>query len=152
MKYHTTPNPNLAVLVEDEGTTIAVVSTPNPNAEEVAKNLVEMQSLLAEWQVKVQKLERDRAHRFEADEPTVTMRYDLSPAAIDCKIRNRLIEMGWTPPAVAPASKAAPDPRTPANVRVNSGALRMALNVLRRAGKNEVADELEKTAVQGDAD
>lgn len=60
MKYHTTSNPNLAVLVEDEGTTIAVVSTPNPNAEEVAKNLVEMQSLLAEWQAKVRKLERER--------------------------------------------------------------------------------------------
>lgn len=52
----------------------------------------------------------------------------------------------------APTAKVAPDQRTPANVRVNSGALRMALNVLRRAGKNEVADELEKTAVQGDAD
>lgn len=43
-------------------------------------------------------------------------------------------------------SKAAPDPRTPANMRVNGGALILALNVLRRAGKNEVADELEKTA------
>lgn len=42
--------------------------------------------------------------------------------------------------------KVAPDPRTPANMRVNGGALILALNVLRRAGKNEVADELEKTA------
>ncbi|MGV4799074.1 hypothetical protein ACSMEB_08265 [Stenotrophomonas maltophilia] len=31
---------------------------------------------------------------------------------------------------------------------VSGGALRMALNVLRRAGKNEVADELESTAVR----
>lgn len=31
---------------------------------------------------------------------------------------------------------------------VDGGALKMALNVLRRAGKNEVADELEKTAVR----
>ena len=30
---------------------------------------------------------------------------------------------------------------------VNAGALKMALNVLRRAGKDEVADELEKTAM-----
>lgn len=30
---------------------------------------------------------------------------------------------------------------------VNAGALKMALNVLRRAGKGEVADELEKTIV-----
>lgn len=48
MKYHTTSNPNLAILVDDEGDTIAAVSTPNPNAEEVAQNLVEMQSLLSE--------------------------------------------------------------------------------------------------------
>ena len=39
------------------------------------------------------------------------------------------------------------DPRTPADMRVNGGALKLALNVLRRAGKSEVADELEKTAV-----
>ena len=32
---------------------------------------------------------------------------------------------------------------------VDSGALTMALNVLRRAGKDEVVDELEKTAVRG---
>lgn len=31
---------------------------------------------------------------------------------------------------------------------VDSGALQMALNVLRRAGKVEVADELEKTAIR----
>jgi hypothetical protein len=30
---------------------------------------------------------------------------------------------------------------------INAGALKMALNVLRRAGKGEVADELEKTAM-----
>lgn len=35
--------------------------------------------------------------------------------------------------------------QTPANVMVNDGALTLALNVLRRAGKTEVADELEKT-------
>jgi hypothetical protein len=32
-------------------------------------------------------------------------------------------------------------------VLVDQGALKMALNVLRRAGKDEVADELEKSAV-----
>lgn len=31
---------------------------------------------------------------------------------------------------------------------VDSGALRMALNVLRRAGKTEVADELEQSAAR----
>lgn len=34
------------------------------------------------------------------------------------------------------------------DILVNAGALQMALNVLRRAGKDEVADELENTAVQ----
>lgn len=32
-------------------------------------------------------------------------------------------------------------------VLIDQGALKMALNVLRRAGKDEVADELEKSAV-----
>lgn len=32
---------------------------------------------------------------------------------------------------------------------VDSGALKLALNVLRRAGKNEVADALEETAIRG---
>lgn len=41
-------------------------------------------------------------------------------------------------PAAHPACK--PD------IMVNGGALKLALNVLRRAGKHEVADELEKTA------
>lgn len=31
---------------------------------------------------------------------------------------------------------------------VDGGALQMAINVLRRAGKNEVADELEKSAIR----
>jgi hypothetical protein len=35
-----------------------------------------------------------------------------------------------------------------ADTRVNGGALRMALNVLRRAGKHEVADALEATAIR----
>lgn len=39
------------------------------------------------------------------------------------------------------------DPRTPSDMLVNGGALTLALNVLRRAGKDEVAEELEKTAV-----
>lgn len=48
---------------------------------------------------------------------------------------------------VAPvAAQAQPDPRTPADMFVNGGALKLALNALRRAGKNEIADELEKTA------
>ncbi len=49
--------------------------------------------------------------------------------------------------AAAPvAAQAQPDPRTPADMLVNGGALKLALNTLRRAGKNEIADELEKTA------
>lgn len=44
------------------------------------------------------------------------------------------------------AAQAKPDPRTPADMFVNGGALKLALNALRRAGKNEIADELEKTA------
>lgn len=47
---------------------------------------------------------------FEADEPTlaVTVRYDLSPAAIDGAIRDKLIEMGWTPPAAISGDPAEP--------------------------------------------
>lgn len=40
------------------------------------------------------------------------------------------------------------NPVTPPDTLVNGGALTLALNVLRRAGKNEVADELEKTAIR----
>lgn len=43
------------------------------------------------------------------------------------------------------AAQVQPDPRTPADTLVNGGALILALNALRRAGKNEIADELEKT-------
>lgn len=41
-----------------------------------------------------------------------------------------------------------PHPGVKHDTLVNAGALQMALNVLRRAGKDEVADELEKTAQQ----
>ena len=41
-----------------------------------------------------------------------------------------------------------PHPGVKHDTLVNAGALQMALNVLRRAGKDEVADELGKTAVQ----
>lgn len=44
------------------------------------------------------------------------------------------------------AAQAQPDPRTPADMLVNGGALKLALNTLRRARKNEIADELEKSA------
>lgn len=39
------------------------------------------------------------------------------------------------------------DRRTPPDIVVNGGALQMAINVLRRSGKDEIADELLKTAV-----
>lgn len=45
------------------------------------------------------------------------------------------------------SAQAQPDPRTPADMKVNGGALKLALNALRRSGKNEIADELEKTAM-----
>lgn len=32
---------------------------------------------------------------------TVTVRYDLSPATTEGAIRDKLIEMGWTPPDAA---------------------------------------------------
>jgi hypothetical protein len=43
---------------------------------------------------------------------------------------------------------AKPHPNAKPDTLVNSGALNMALNVLRRAGKHEVANELEITAVR----
>ncbi|MDV2116448.1 hypothetical protein [Alcaligenes faecalis] len=48
-------------------------------------------------------------------------------------------------PAAPVAAQVQPDSRTPADTLVNGGALILALNALRRAGKNEIADELEKT-------
>ena len=39
-------------------------------------------------------------------------------------------------------------PAVKSTTLVNGGALVVALNALRRAGKNEIADELEKTVVQ----
>ena len=50
------------------------------------------------------------------------------------RVKAELATMSDLHPAVKP------------DMLVNAGALRMALNVLRRAGKDEVADELEKTA------
>ncbi len=49
----------------------------------------------------------------------------------------------------APPQQEAQEPAHPScksDMTVNGGALKLALNVLRRAGKTEVADELEKTA------
>lgn len=40
------------------------------------------------------------------------------------------------------------DPRTPPDMLVNGGALKLALNALRRSGKDEIADELEKTTTR----
>lgn len=48
----------------------------------------------------------------------------------------------------AQAVAASVDPRTPSDTSVNGGALTLALAALRRAGKTEIADELEKTAVR----
>jgi hypothetical protein len=33
----------------------------------------------------------------------VTVAYDLSPAMVESAIKNKLIELGWTPPAAHPA-------------------------------------------------
>ena len=46
----------------------------------------------------------------------------------------------------APAQAAPAHPACKPDILVNTGALKLALSVLRRAGKDEVADELEKTA------
>jgi hypothetical protein len=62
---------------------------------------------------------------------------------------------GWGVQSIGMSTKPAPQPlpdmqQHPAvkpEMLVNAGALKMALNVLRRAGKYEVADELEKTAL-----
>ena len=48
--------------------------------------------------------------------------------------------------ALAQPAGEAPHPAVKSDMLVNAGALKMALNVLRRAGKDEAADELEKTA------
>lgn len=40
------------------------------------------------------------------DEQNVTVRYDLSPANTEGDIRDKLIELGWTPPQATPAEPA----------------------------------------------
>ena len=72
---------------------------------------------------------------------TTRVRELLEPITRDTDEQSR--DLGDSPATAAPAAL---DPRTPADMLVNGGALKLALNVLRRAGKNEVADELEKTA------
>lgn len=51
---------------------------------------------------------------------------------------------------VAGQNLPAPDPRTPADMRVNGGALLMALNALRRSGRTEIADEVVRTCVRAE--
>lgn len=50
MKYSFDPldpkNPRKSVLVDDEGCTIAVLSTPNENAEQVAQKIIRTQNCL----------------------------------------------------------------------------------------------------------
>ena len=72
------------------------------------------------------------------DQPTHWMPIPAAPGADNPASR----------PALPAADERAQvvDLRTPANMAVNGGALQLALNVLRRAGKHEVAKELEKTA------
>lgn len=42
------------------------------------------------------------ASQEQAQQPSVTVRYDLSPAMVEGAIRDRLIAMGWTPPLQQP--------------------------------------------------
>lgn len=48
MKYMETLDPHLAVLLQDDGTTIAQIGTPNPNAETVARDLQRTYACLAQ--------------------------------------------------------------------------------------------------------
>lgn len=43
-----------------------------------------------------------RPSQEQAQQPSVTVRYDLSPAMVEGAIRDRLIAMGWTPPLQQP--------------------------------------------------
>lgn len=47
MKYDATSDSHVAVLVEDDGCTVCTLSTPNPNAAELARDLVSMRETLA---------------------------------------------------------------------------------------------------------
>jgi len=38
------------------------------------------------------------ASQEQAQQPSVTVRYDLTPAMVEGQIRDKLIELGWTPP------------------------------------------------------
>lgn len=48
MKYDTTSDPHHAVLLDDNGYTIAQIHTPHPNAAEVAANIVRLHALATE--------------------------------------------------------------------------------------------------------
>ena len=53
MKVHSNPSiAREAVLLDDEGCTICTLSTPNPNAAELARDLVSMRETLA-WAIGV---------------------------------------------------------------------------------------------------
>lgn len=61
------------------------------------------------------------------------------------QVRDLLATGGWV--QADTQAKLVAHPACKPDMLVNGGALNLALNVLRRAGKNEVADELEATAV-----
>ena len=68
--------------------------------------------------------------------------YPDGPVCVACEHDKALSPQ----PAAQAALAALKHPAVKSDMLVNGGALKLALNVLRRAGKNEVADELECTA------
>lgn len=89
---------------------------------------------------------------------TVSVRYDLSPAAKGGAIRDQpphLCDLCRVRKAVRSDDEGIPfcqecwDGWRDNGVRVDRGALQMALNVLRRAGKGEVADALAGGVIDG---
>lgn len=47
---------------------------------------------------KAAKLAREALSQREEQEPVITVRYDLQPAFVESAIRDKLINMGWSPP------------------------------------------------------
>lgn len=62
-----------------------------------------------------------RPSQEQAQQPSVTVRYDLSPAMVEGAIRDRLIAMGWTPPLQQPKPQPLPDGWVPLTIEHEPG-------------------------------
>lgn len=70
----------------------------------------------------------------------------ITSGDVIAELQDRIAELESQLAAPQQSVQVPAHPACKPDILVNGGALKLALNVLRRAGKTEVADELEKTA------